>query len=288
MAERIYCCEENPDEPMIGTADRVDVWVLLEYRPTWKARALTDNGLDAGTRAWLDGNLAALEAAGLKARPQFIRRPELDLDETQLFVATSAGLFGASGVGYDFLQRIRLVDVAAAPDSLERIEGSRYFVCTNGQRDVCCARYGLPVYAGLRERVGDRAWQITHLGGHRFAPNVLVLPQGALYGRLTEAALDDFVDRVEAGELAFDWLRGRSALAPAAQAAEAFARRSDLSSPRVVESSDGVWEVTFESPDGPVVCRVRQSAEPRAVLKSCADEEHKPVRPFLPDRSPVA
>ena len=282
MAERIFCCEENTDEPMIGTADPVDVWVLLEYRPTWKAKALADNSLDAATRAWLDDNLAALEGAGLKARPQFIRRPELDRDETQLYVATPAGLFGAAGVGYEFLQRIRLADEVADPVILQRVDAPRYFVCTNGQRDVCCARYGLPIYAGLRERVGDRAWQVTHLGGHRFAPNVLVLPQGALYGRLTEAGLDDFVARVEAGELAFDWLRGRSALAPEAQAAEAVARRSDLSSPRAVELPDGVWEVTFDSPAGPVTRRVRRSPEPRAVLKSCADEGPKPVTPFLP------
>ena len=282
MAERIFCCEQNADEPMIGTADRVDVWVLLEYKPTWKAKALADNSLDADTRAWLDDNLAALENAGLKARPQFIRRPELDCDATQLFVATAQGLFGAAGVGYEFLQQIRLPDVVAGPGSLERVEAPRYFVCTNGQRDVCCARYGLPIYAGLRERVGDRVWQITHLGGHRFAPNVLVLPRGALYGRLAEPGLDDFVARTEAGELAFDWLRGRSGLAPAAQAAEALLRRPDLSSPRVVEAGDGLWEVTFDSPAGSVTCRVRRSAQPRAVLKSCADEEPKPVTPFLP------
>jgi hypothetical protein len=282
MSERVFCCEENPDEPMIGTADRVDVWVLLEYRPTWKAKALADNGLDAQTRRWLEENLAALEAAGLKARPQFIRRPELDRDETRLFVATTDGLFTAAGVGYEFLQDIRLPDALDSPAGFERIESPRYFVCTNGQRDVCCARYGLPIYAALRERVGERVWQITHLGGHRFAPNVLVLPQGALYGRLAEGELDDFVARVEAGELAFDRLRGRSSLPPAAQAAEALGRRSDLSSPRIVEAGDGALDVTFDAPEGPVTIRVRRAREPRAVLKSCADEEPMPVTPFLP------
>ena len=66
----------------------------------------------------------------------------------------------------------------------------QYFVCTNGQRDLCCARFGLPTYAALRERVGERVWQTTHVGGHRFAPNVLTLPQAALYGRVQPADVD--------------------------------------------------------------------------------------------------
>ena len=52
------------------------------------------------------------------------------------------------------------------------IGSSSYWnMLTNGQRD------GLPAHARLRELVGAPAWQTTHIGGHRFAPNVLVLPQ---------------------------------------------------------------------------------------------------------------
>ena len=125
----------------------------------------------------------------------------------------------------------------------------QYFVCTNGQRDVCCARFGLPTYAALRERVGGRAWQTTHLGGHRFAPNVLTLPQAALYGRVQPADTDEFVDAVERNGLAAKWLRGRTRYSPEVQAAEAalLARGSILrSDDRQALDGDG-YRVTFGS-----------------------------------------
>ncbi|MEQ8859943.1 MAG: sucrase ferredoxin [Pseudomonadales bacterium] len=282
MSERIYCSEQNPEEPMIGTADRVDVWVLLEYKPTWKARAIEEGSLAADTRRWLEENLGALDRSGLKARPQLIRRPELDRDGLSLFIGTENGLLRVSGANYAAFETLRLTDVLANPDAYEAVAEPHYFVCTNGQRDVCCARFGLPLYAGLRERVGRRVWQVTHLGGHRFAPNVLVLPQGALYGRVQESSLDEFVARVEARELAFDVLRGRSWLEPEAQAAEALSRRSDLR-PVGIEHAGELATVRFEDRGGETLdVLVRRDAEPLQVLKSCADEALKPVRPYLP------
>jgi hypothetical protein len=70
MSERVYCAEAEPREPLAGTADPVDVWILIEYRPTWRARAHDDNELPPEFRAWLAAGSAALGAQGLRARPQ--------------------------------------------------------------------------------------------------------------------------------------------------------------------------------------------------------------------------
>lgn len=282
MTERIYCSEQNPDEPMIGTADQVDVWVLLEYRPAWKARAVEESSLGPVARGWLDRNLEALAVRGLKARPQLIRQPEIDSDQVRLLVGVPGALVVFSGRGYDFLKSVHLADVVEDPGSFPTLAEPRYFVCTNGQRDVCCARYGLPVYAGLRERVGERVWQTTHLGGHRFAPNVLVLPQGVVYGRVGTGALDGFAARVEAGELAFDHVRGRAWYPPAVQAAEALSGRSDLDFV-AVDGDEGIATVSFAGNGVERRIRVRRAVEPMSVQKSCADEESKPVRPYLAD-----
>ncbi|MEQ8486928.1 MAG: sucrase ferredoxin [Pseudomonadales bacterium] len=281
MPERVFCSEQRPDEPLAGTADRVDVWVLLEYRPAWRAKALDQAELDPAIRRWLDAQLAALAAAGLKARPQLVRQPELDSDRVRLLVGVGGRLLVFSGSGYGFLQQIDLAAVAAHPTAHPALDQPQYFVCTNGQRDVCCARFGLPAYAALRERVGDRAWQVTHLGGHRFAPNVLVLPQGALYGRVTPDAVHTLVDGVEAGELVFPLLRGRTAYPPPVQAAEAAAARQGL----MVESvADGGASTTvrFRGPDGIVEVAVEPAAEPMEVLKSCGDPSTGTVTPYLP------
>ena len=172
---REYCAEVAvaEDEPMAGTADVVDVWIMLEYLPAWSAKATTDNALAESTKAWLKQLTKAIGERGLKPRMQLIRRPEIDRSGVTLMLGTPTGLYRVEAPDYDALSALSFDAIAATQPQTE----PEYFVCTNGQRDVCCARFGLPTYTALRERVGERAWQTTHVGGHRFAPNVLTLPQ---------------------------------------------------------------------------------------------------------------
>lgn len=269
---RAYCSDLclASGEPMLGTAGQVDVWLLLEYKPTWRAKAVEDNDLAAATRAWLDRTAAAVAASGRKARVQFIRRPELDAAETTLLVARDGALLRFDGDGY---REIAQLDLDTA--ELAEVEQQQYFVCTNGQRDLCCARYGLPVYARLRDVVGPRAWQTTHLGGHRFAPNVLALPQGALYGRVFPDEVDEFTAAVEGGGLSLRHLRGRSAYPPAAQVGE-----MRLAGARQLKAIDGD-EVTFETDDGLRTVNVQRGAAPFEVVASCGKKETEEVFPFL-------
>ena len=64
------------------------------------------------------------------------------------------------------------------------------FICTHGSRDACCASFGFVIYEKLRKMLLDnsriRVWRVSHLGGHRFAPNMLDMPQGRMWARLTE------------------------------------------------------------------------------------------------------
>ena len=270
--ERTYCSDLclASGEPLLGTAGQVEVWLLLEYKLTWKPKAVQDNDLAAATRAWLDATVAAIEATGRKVRPQFIRRPEIDTPETNLFIAQEGRLLRHRSQGYDAIANL---DIDAA--EFEDVEQQQYFVCTNGQRDLCCARYGLPTYARLREAVGERAWQITHLGGHRFAPNVLALPHGALYGRVFPAAVEDFVRTVENGDLSVSHLRGRSAYPPVAQVAE-----TRIDGHCELQAVDGEQAV-FETAAGTRTVQVRQSNTPYQVIASCGKSETEAVYPYL-------
>jgi (2Fe-2S) ferredoxin len=131
--------------------------------------------------------------------------------------------------------------------------------------------------------VGERAWQVTHLGGHRFAPNVLVLPQRAHYGRVTPEALPAFLETVEAGRLAFPLLRGRTGLPRAAQAAEVFAGIDDLELASVAGDDDQA-QVAFSSPSGPVLISVARDETPLWVVPSCGAEPEA-VRPYYCPRT---
>lgn len=282
MTERTYCSQANPEEPMLGTADVVDVWLLLEYRPVWKARAIDENDLSEGVRRWLAEGMAALGAAGLKARPQMIRQPEIDRSDTRLLVHHEGVLreFGTGKAGYEDLMRTPIERLVGDSTLGGVVDAPRYFVCTNGRRDLCCARFGLPAYARLRELVGERAWQTTHLGGHRFAPNVLVLPQGTLYGRVTPEEMEAFVAEVESGGLPAAKLRGRSRYPKLVQAAEGFAGRADLRLLEVDGDEDRAV-VSFAHAHETLRVAIRRSREPFRTLGSCGDEESKVVCPFV-------
>ena len=80
----------------------------------------------------------------------------------------------------------------------------------------------------------EETWEVSHIGGDRFAGNLLVLPHGLYYGRL-EAATAAVTTRLHlAGELDLDRLRGRSGLPMPVQAAEIALRR------RLGERREGV------------------------------------------------
>jgi hypothetical protein len=283
-APREYCAESNAGESLWGTADSVDVWLCLEYKTAWKARAITDNALAEPTRRWLDDTLEALAAAGLRARPQFIRQPVLDREDTRLLVAHGGRGYQLGGSGYGFLAGL---DLPALLDDPERMKAqsreltqTHYLVCTNGQRDLCCARFGRPTYTALTEQVHERAWQTTHLGGHRFAPNVLTLPDGILYGRVQADGIDEFLGHTEAGQIDFARLRGRTCYPPVVQAAEASLAVQGLRLLHVAGDEDHAT-VRFAAERGERSATVQRADTPLEVLKSCGDESPAEVFPFV-------
>ena len=244
------------DEPMLGSAIEVDVWLLLEYRRAWAARALDDNQLDHATQNWLRSAVDRFAAVGLTARPQFIRRPQRS-DGRHLFIARN-GRLGAVIMS----EESALLDVDPLSDPLPEVSAPHYFVCTNARRDICCAKFGRPTYAALHREVGGRAWQTTHVGGHRYAPNVLALPQAALYGRVYPDDVPSFVACIEGGRLDRRFLRGSTGYSPIAQAAEG---ALPAATALLAETHDSA---TFATPDGPKTVQVR-AGTPIEVLASC-------------------
>ncbi|MFC9016728.1 sucrase ferredoxin, partial [Streptomyces albidoflavus] len=92
-------------------------------------------------------------------------------------------------------------------------------VCAHGLHDTCCAVRGRPAARALSRLHPGLVWESTHVGGDRFAANVVVLPDGVYYGGLDAATAVTTVeehlrDRVHAGHL-----RGYTDLVPAQQVA---------------------------------------------------------------------
>ena len=102
-----------------------------------------------------------------------------------------------------------------------------FLVCTHGKRDKCCAKFGNLLYKHLRGRAreGVGVWQSSHVGGDRFAANLVCFPHGLFYARVTEEAGARIVEEYERGRIVLEHFRGRSCLARPYQAAEYFVRR---------------------------------------------------------------
>jgi hypothetical protein len=152
-------------------------------------------------------------------------------------------------------------------------------VCTHGRRDVCCARLGRPAAVRLDHRLPGLVWETTHVGGDRFAANVVTLPDGSYHGGITAADADKLADAVMTGRVVPDRLRGRAGLPAPVQAADYYARarygvrKLDGIVPQRHDSvaPDGTVRVELHLDDGArclVYVRPRKFAEVRST--SCA------------------
>ena len=204
-------------EPAGGTASTVRRFLLVEQAGPWGVDALRDSRLPEPVK----GHLADLrDRKGIRpllVRPCGRTTPGGGV-QIYLADATSARLTGAVLRDVD-----ELVDLDL--DVLEPAEGPLFLACTHGRHDACCAELGRPLAAALAEADPVRTWEVSHIGGDRFAPNVLVLPHGLYYGRLEPDSAADFVARHLDGRLDPDHLRGRSTSPFPVQAAEVHLRR---------------------------------------------------------------
>jgi hypothetical protein len=147
----------------------------------------------------------------------------------------------------------------------------RYLVCTNGARDPCCAIRGPAVAQALERVLTGQVYECSHLGGHRFAANVLVLPDGLCFGRLDVRAALALASELEEGRLPLDHLRVRTGLTPEQQAAEILVRRElGLTG---LDELPHIEATTFELADGRrATARLRaHELEPQRV--SCRDDK---------------
>jgi (2Fe-2S) ferredoxin len=116
-------------------------------------------------------------------------------------------------------------DLHAAADALVadvRPQGPQVdllLVCAHGLHDTCCAVRGRPVAAALAAQWPETTWECSHVGGDRFAANLLVLPDGTCYGNLSPARACAVVEAHLAGAVTPEQLRGVSTEEPVVQAA---------------------------------------------------------------------
>lgn len=164
-----------------------------------------------------------------------------------------------------------------------------YLVCTNGRRDPCCAQLGAPMFQALHSSLGSRVRQSSHVGGHRFAPNVVLFPHGLCYGRIEQDESSEFAHAAQRGQIVLDRLRGRSCYSPVVQAAEVLLRKelgnAELSAYRLRaerQLADNRWNIEFEQPGGGVhLLTVESIVSEERDRVSCWSDKLAPVTSYV-------
>lgn len=247
-------------DPMLGTAFPAARLLLVEQPGPWGRDGLRDSRFDRQTAIALQRRAAT---QGL--RTQAIRRPGRSPDTAMRRWALVDTRDGRTSLRWgSYVDPAELLSLPFDGSTGSPDPDPLYLVCAHSKHDACCALRGRSVAAALAAARPGRVWETTHLGGDRFAANVLVLPAGLLYGRVLPFAAAEFAAAAEAGEVVGALLRGHIGYPPAAQAALAFAhehlalrRQRDL---QVVNSSKtvgGVITVRLRGPHGELLVPVR-------------------------------
>src|SRR5439155_1696920 len=152
-----------------------------------------------------------------------------------------------------------------------------YLVCAHGKHDPCCAIRGRAVAAALAARRPDAVWECSHVGGDRFAANVVALPHGLYYGHVTPAGAAGLIEAYEAGRVDATLLRGRSSLPAPVQFAQQHARLAlgeyavDALPPLgVLALDEHTWRVGLAHPAGQVSVTVRGERTTTPVRLTCS------------------
>ena len=212
-------------EPLHASAVRYSRFLLLEVPGPWGESALDEKHMDADVAREL---AHAAKAAGTHV--VLIRRPgrhpsvltgSANRAMAWAFADTSPGvervLWGSWRDPADLLD----LDLNAATPGPANAAGPQRLalVCTNGKRDQCCAIRGRPVAAAIAAATDWDTWECSHLGGHRFAATMMLLPTGDMFGWLDQESALAVMQRFDLGQVMLSHYRGRSGQSVPAQAA---------------------------------------------------------------------
>lgn len=272
-AQRCSFAAEDRGDQLTGTAAPAAGMLLVEQPGPWGRQALLQSRLDPAVGAAL-----SRRAAAASLRVLLIRRPGRAVDPARRRWALVDSRPGREVVRWgDFGEDAELLEVpldgGAGSSSYEPV----YLVCVHGRHDACCAIRGRPVAAALAAARPDAVWECSHVGGDRFAANLVALPHGLYYGRVTAANVLPVTEAYERGEVVLPLLRGRTTFAPAVQAAQQFARTElgelaiDALPPRDARATGrGRWRVTLAHEPADLVLEVTAGAAPDPGLLTCA------------------
>jgi hypothetical protein len=282
----------SSDEQLFGTATHARVWFILEYPQVYGSKAFEDSDLPGLVKTHLSSLLKGIP----DARVQLIKREASPFPrQISFFIGLTSevgpSLYQFQISDYSELLELDIRQIVNNSDGYAKYRRKEplYLVCTNGRRDPCCTKYGLSFYTTLSTQEPEATWQTSHVGGHRFAANLVCFPHGLFYGRLEEADVPTVLDSYRRDEFYLEKYRGRSCFTGPIQAAEYFLhiqtglkRISAYTLESEVAKAENRWEVTFKEAQTGQNHRLFLVGVPSefTIRQSCRDLEKMNVMQF--------
>jgi hypothetical protein len=215
-------CHDGTEPSAASAPEASRAWLLIEHPGPWPHEpaeaplpaplgALVSLAADLGVRVQMIrrpgrrrvGDVRTVMAGWVAGREPFLRRGQVPASSPELaerdLKELAAGIVPSFGVPVD-----------------EPV----FLVCTHGRRSACCARFGGPLAQSLAARHPGQVWETTHVGGHRFAANLVILPHGLYYGPVGLDAATAAIGAYRRGAVAADRYRGRAGQPRPVQEAE--------------------------------------------------------------------
>jgi hypothetical protein len=208
-------------EPIAASAARYRRYLLLEVPGPLGGTALDERHVGARVARSLARAAADADANVLLIRRPGRQRPAASAPRAWAVADTAPEAERVLWGSWDTPDDLLRLDLAAALPDTAAASGPQQVavICTNGKRDLCCAIRGRPVAETLAATPGWDSWESTHLGGHRFAATIMLLPTGDMFGWLDQRTAVAAVERFDAGQFLLPHYRGRSGQPLPAQAA---------------------------------------------------------------------
>jgi hypothetical protein len=288
VSDRSFRCShasEVADEPLTGTASTITNWLLVEHPGPWGEQALRHARLPVGL-----GDVLRRRERELKIRVLLIRRHGRGTGARRSCFAIH------TGPDRPWIERADLDDVREVAkfdlDALGRgasvgltpIEDALFAVCTHGRRDPCCAERGRPLASAVSHTFPEQTWESAHIGGDRFAGNMIAFPHGFYFGRVEPARGVEVATGYIEGTIDLERLRGRSCRPTDVQAAEHFLRShhvlTGIDDVSVVDVSRSAAETftTFRTPLGSYRIGIRRELGPEERLTCHSGATRRPPR----------
>ena len=284
-----FCTELalNDNAPLAGTATRGDVWICLEYNGLWTSDAIAENNLPDEVNQWLHTQQQVVE----NSRVLFIKQTRFVQTTTLYIASTIPNQERMYKFELDSVTDLMAIDLPAVLDQFHedaRSEESIFLICTNGKRDKCCSKFGIPVAQRMQLLVeengyeGLSVWESSHQGGHRYSCVAMQLPQGHNYGYIEPKHADELLELAVNNEISVPHYRGHIGRSPWENAAACYLLEAGFSGYALqsLEIQDDLGTAVFSASENDLLTVTVRQLPPQDVVIGCNQMKWDKVRPF--------